>query len=339
MFIARKLGDVLRLHRGYDITKAQQSPGPYPVVSSSGISSFHSEYKFDGPGVIIGRKGSLGTSFYLSGQYWPHDTTLYVEDFKGNNPRYCYYLLKTLGLERYDVGASNPTLNRNHLHELDVRVPLPVVQERVASILSAYDDLIENNTRRIAILEEVARRIFEDWFVHFRAPGCDGVPMADSAIGPVPQGWEIATLESLCSRITDGAHHSPPSVEQGPRMLSVKDMRNWGFDFSECRLISQADFDDLVRNNCRPLVGDILVAKDGANLNKHTFLIEEDLDAVILSSIAILRPGPSVEKEFLVATLKSDDVSRRIKDSRTAAAIPRIILKDFRRLPVVLPPT
>jgi type I restriction enzyme, S subunit len=69
MFAPKKLGDVLRLHRGYDITKAQQSPGPYPVISSSGISSFHLEYKFDGPGVVIGRKGSLGTAFYLSGRY------------------------------------------------------------------------------------------------------------------------------------------------------------------------------------------------------------------------------------------------------------------------------
>src|SRR5580658_11142671 len=98
MFIPKKLGDVLRLHRGYDITKTQQSPGPYPVVSSSGVSSFHSDYKFHGPGVVIGHKGSLGTAFYIRGPYWPHDTTLYVEDFQGNIPRYCYYLLKTLGL-------------------------------------------------------------------------------------------------------------------------------------------------------------------------------------------------------------------------------------------------
>jgi type I restriction enzyme, S subunit len=197
MFNPKKLGDVLRLHRGYDITKAQQSPGPYPVVSSSGVTSFHSDYEFDGPGVIIGRKGSLGTVFYLNERYWPHDTTLYVDDVRGNNPRYCFYLLKTLGLERYDVGASNPTLNRNHLHELDVRVPLPVVQERIASILAAYDDLIENNTRRIAILEEMTRRIFEEWFVHFRAPGCERLPMVDSDIGPVLQGWQVKALGDI----------------------------------------------------------------------------------------------------------------------------------------------
>ena len=231
-------------------------------------------------------------------------------------------------------GTNISNLNQGILAQLEVPLPRLQVQERIATILSAYDDLIENNTRRIAILEEMARRIFEEWFVHFRAPGCEGLPMVESAVGPVPQGWEVATLESLCSRITDGAHNSPPSVDHGLPMLSVKDMRNWGFDFSESRSISQADFDDLVRNDCRPLSGDILIAKDGANLNKHTFLI----DAVILSSIAILRPNPSVEKEFIVATLKSDDVSKRIKNSRSGAAIPRIILKDFRRLPVILPP-
>lgn len=158
------LGDVLTLQRGFDITKAQQSDGPFPVVSSSGVNSYHADYKCEGPGVVIGRKGTLGTAFFLEGAYWPHDTSLWVRDFKGNDPRFCYYLLKSLGLEKYDVGSSNPTLNRNHLHLLYTRAPAPPAQRAIADILSAYDDLIENNTRRIAILEDMARRLFEEWF-------------------------------------------------------------------------------------------------------------------------------------------------------------------------------
>lgn len=157
------LGDVLTLQRGFDITKAQQSDGPFPVVSSSGVNSYHADYKCEGPGVVIGRKGTLGTAFFLEGAYWPHDTSLWVKDFKGNDPRFCYYLLKSLGLEKYDVGSSNPTLNRNHLHLLDTRAPAPQTQSAIADILTAYDDLIENNTRRIAILEDMARRLFEEW--------------------------------------------------------------------------------------------------------------------------------------------------------------------------------
>ena len=203
-----KLGNVLRLHRGYDITKAVQRPGPYPIVSSSGVGSYHDEHKFTGPGVVIGRKGSLGTAFYIPGPYWPHDTTLYVEDFKGNDPRYCYYLLKTMRLERFDVGAANPTLNRNHVHELEVDVVDVHAQFKTASILSAYDELIENNERRIAILAEMARRTYEEWFVHFRVPGCEDLPLVDSPVGQLPHGWEVARLGQVSSIVMG---QSPPS--------------------------------------------------------------------------------------------------------------------------------
>lgn len=119
----KPLGAIVTFQRGFDITKAEQEEGPYPVISSSGFKSTHSAYKIVGPGLVIGRKGSLGTVFYVRGRYWPHDTTLWVKDFHGNNPLYCYYLLKTLGLEQYDVGASNPTLNRNHIHGIEVPAP------------------------------------------------------------------------------------------------------------------------------------------------------------------------------------------------------------------------
>ena len=118
--------------RGYDITKAEQKHGDIPVVSSSGINSFHSEAKVDGPGVIIGRKGSLGTVHYVEGPYWPHDTTLWSKDLNGNHARFVYYFMHTLGLDRYDVGNSNPTLNRNHIHGLDIEIPEHQLQERSA---------------------------------------------------------------------------------------------------------------------------------------------------------------------------------------------------------------
>jgi type I restriction enzyme S subunit len=88
------LGDVLTLQRGFDITKNEQRPGSVPVVSSSGIGSLHNDYKAPGPGVVIGRKGSLGTVFFIDQPFWPHDTTLWVKDFKGNDPffwRYCRF--------------------------------------------------------------------------------------------------------------------------------------------------------------------------------------------------------------------------------------------------------
>src|SRR6266851_7059697 len=127
-------GDVVTLQRGFDITKKEQKQGSVPVISSSGISSYHDTAKVNGPGVIIGRKGSLGTVFYAEEDYWPHDTTLWVKDFHDNSPKFTYYFLNTLNLANLDVGASNPTLNRNHVHLLSVYWPPLPIQRQIAAI-------------------------------------------------------------------------------------------------------------------------------------------------------------------------------------------------------------
>jgi type I restriction enzyme S subunit len=209
-------------------------------------------------------------------------------------------------------------------------------QRHIARILGAYDDLIEVNRRRIAVLDEIARRLFEEWFVRFRFPGHPGRELPQ---GTLPERWTRVPLEQVCEKITDGSHHSPPSVETGRMMASVKDMCDWDFDLSGCRRISEENFGDLVRNGCRPLVGDILIAKDGANLNKHTFLMWRDVPVVLLSSIAILRPRKDIQREFLVALLRSLATSEAIKLMKSGAAIPRIVLRDFKRLDVMMPPS
>jgi type I restriction enzyme S subunit len=187
------LGSAITLQRGFDITKAEQTPGEVPIVSSSGVSSFHNNWKVIGPGVVIGRKGTLGTVHYLRENFWPHDTTLWVKDFKQSNPRFVAYFLKTLWLENFDTGASNPTLNRNHVHKIRVQYPKPAVQERIAAVLSAYDDLIENNRRRIALLEQMAEQFYREWFVRFRFPGYQQAKFERG----IPAGWLNRSLRNL----------------------------------------------------------------------------------------------------------------------------------------------
>lgn len=189
-----KLKDLVFFQRGYDITQAQQKPGVIPVISSSGVTSFHNEFKVNGPGVVIGRKGTLGAIHFTSDDYWPHDTTLWSKDFRGNDPRFVYYYLHTINFRRFDVGNSNPTLNRNHIHEISVAIPTICVQLSIVDILSAYDDLIENNRRRMALLEESARLLYREWFVRLRFPGYEHTRIVDG----VPKGWELRTaFESM----------------------------------------------------------------------------------------------------------------------------------------------
>jgi type I restriction enzyme S subunit len=107
-----------------------------------------------------------------------------------------------MGFERLDAGASNPSLNRNHIHTIPVRFPPLPVQRRIAGILSAYDELMENSQRRIRLLEAMARALYREWFVHFRFPGHEKHPRVASPLGDIPQGWEVKSIQQFGTVIT-----------------------------------------------------------------------------------------------------------------------------------------
>lgn len=199
------LGDVCELKRGYDLPNGSRRTGSVPVVSSSGPTGWHDEAKALAPGVVTGRYGTLGRVFYITEDYWPLNTSLYVRDFKGNEPRFVATLLRSMNLAQYDGAAAVPGLNRNHLHTLPVRVPDAGTQGAIADFVQAFDDLIENNRCRVEALEEMARAIYREWFVKFRYPGHGDVPLVDSAIGPIPEGWDAGKVSQLCSRVQAGA--------------------------------------------------------------------------------------------------------------------------------------
>lgn len=174
------LADLVYFQRGFDITQAAQVEGPYPVISSSGVTSYHNEYMVEGPGIVIGRKGTLGSVHFAPGPYWPHDTTLWSKRLNGNDPRFVLHFMRNLDLKRFNVGNANPTLNRNHIHDLKIRIPDLPTQRRIAEILSAYDDLIENNQRRMKLLEESARMLYQEWFVRLHFPGYEHTKIGSS---------------------------------------------------------------------------------------------------------------------------------------------------------------
>ena len=137
------LGDLLTFQRGHDLPKSEMQSGEYPVVGSNGIIGFHNEFTTNEPSVTIGRSGNVGNPFIYYGKTWSHNTTLYVKDFKRNDPVFIYYFLKTMDLSNYAGGSAVPTLNRNHIHTLPIRIPLnSQVQKKIGSLLKLFDDKI-----------------------------------------------------------------------------------------------------------------------------------------------------------------------------------------------------
>lgn len=147
------------LQRGFDIIKKDQVAGDVPVVSSGGIASYHNIAKVKGPGVVVGRKGTLGKVHYIDGNYWPHDTTLWVKDFKGHDPLFTSYFLKTLQFERYNSGASNPTLNRNTVHAELVAYPAIDEQGEIGRVLRMVDDKAKVHAQKHAALTDLFRTL------------------------------------------------------------------------------------------------------------------------------------------------------------------------------------
>ena len=162
------VGEQITLQRGFDITKKQQRPGDVPVVSSGGIKSYHDTSMVDAPGVVIGRKGSLGTVFFLDENYWPHDTTLWVKDFKGNDPKLVYYLLLGLDVKSLDSGAANPALNRNLVHPLAISWPEKNKQKKLVSALDALagniSDLEKIYSQKLDSIDELKKSILQKAF-------------------------------------------------------------------------------------------------------------------------------------------------------------------------------
>ena len=191
---ACRLGDVMTLKRGHDLPEHSRQEGDVPVVSSSGITGRHKEAKATAPGVVTGRYGTIGEVYFLQEDFWPLNTALYVIDFKGNDPRFTSYFLRNVLKGYQSEKAAIPGVDRNVLHEIKVRLPSLPEQLRITEILSAYDDLIDNNSRRMALLEDSARQLYREWFVRLRFPGHEHTPIVDG----VPQGWsKLPASEAL----------------------------------------------------------------------------------------------------------------------------------------------
>ncbi len=160
-----KLGDVAFFQRGHDLPKTQMNDGLIPVAGSNGVIGFHDKSTTKAPGITIGRSGNIGTPKFYNQDFWAHNTVLYVKDFKGNDEKFVFYFLNTMDLSGFNSGSAVPTLNRNHIHEIDVTIPPLEEQKAITEILSSLDDKIDLLHRQNQTLESLAGTLFRQWFI------------------------------------------------------------------------------------------------------------------------------------------------------------------------------
>ena len=306
--------------------------------------NFLGKSKLFGGEIIISNVGAnVGTVFkapYLKKPMSLAPNAICVK-LKGNNDFYYYWFKSRIGQYSIDSlvsGSAQPKFNKTHFKSMPIPVPPIHEQDEIASILSSLDDKIEVNKKICENLEAQAQALFKHWFVDF-APFKDG-KFVESELGLIPEGWRVATLNDVCIKITDGSHYSPKDDPNGTiPMLSVKDMQHNGFDYSSCKMINDEEYLKMKNNDCVPLKNDILVAKDGSYL-KEIFLCQKEVKQAVLSSIAIFRCNSDIiYPEILLQMLRLPKVRKDVGDNYVSgSALPRIVLKDFKKYCFIVAP-
>lgn len=358
-WIRTTIGEQATLQRGIDITKETQRHGPVPVVSSGGVSSFHDTAAVRGPGVVLGRKGVVGSVYYVESDYWPHDTTLWVKDFHGNDPRFVYYFFRWLAprLATMDVGSANPTLNRNHVHPIEVIWPPVAAQLRIAGFLGTLDDKIELNRRMSQTLESMARTLFKSWFVDFdpvranaegRDPDMLGGLSAlfpdsfvDSELGEIPKGWRVGRLGERLAELVSGARPRGGSTSDGVPSIGAENVTGLGrYDFSIEKFVPREFFLQLERKGAAIRDGDVLLYKDGAHVGRKTYFESgfPHAQCAVNEHVFILRAIRPEEQRFLFFWLDQAWMTEAIASLNSNSAQPGINQVGVRGLKLLVPP-
>lgn len=206
------LGNVLEVKYGKDHKKL--ADGQYPVYGSGGLMRYVDSKLYDGPSILIPRKGTLNNIMFVESPFWTVDTMFWsIINTDKVDPKFLFYSICKRDFASMNVGSAVPSMTVNILNDIQISYPKNIEdQRRIASILSSLDRKIELNNKINADLEEMAQAIFKNWFVDFE-PFKDG-KFVDSELGMIPEGWNVGTLGDFCNVFT-GKKNTNQAIEKG----------------------------------------------------------------------------------------------------------------------------
>lgn len=365
------LSDLITLQRGFDLPSTKREFGKIPVVASTGIVGFHNEVKVKAPGVVIGRSGSIGGGQYITSDFWPLNTTLWVKDFKGHHQRYIYYLLKNIDFSVFNVGSGVPTLNRNHLSSVLV-LDIPFEKEKnIADLVGSLDDKIELNRQMNTTLESMAQALFKSWFVDFD-PVIDnalaaGNPIPDELqakaaarlalgearkplpadiqalfpssfvlteeMGWIPEGWGI---ESLINMVDSISETYPLKKIDDVIFLNTGDILD-GTVLHD-NYSSTSELPGQAKKSIK--MGDILYSEIRPQNKRFAYINFDAQDYVVSTKLMVLRTKSSYDSLFCYFILKQEEtisILQHIAETRSGT-FPQITFKELGNIKVSLPP-
>lgn len=297
----------------------------FPVYGANGKIGFYDEYTHEKPTLMITCRGATCGNVHISdSKSYINGNAMAIDDLKTDkvNIKFLYYFFKSRGFKDVISGSAQPQITGQGLTK--VKIPLPPLdeQKRIAAILDKADAIRRKRQQAIQLADDFLRSVFLDMF---------GDPVTN------PKGWELRSLASLCRKITDGTHHSPPIVEKGVPYVTAKHLKKTGLEFHAKPWYVSEEEHKKIFSRCNPEKNDVLYIKDGATTGLAA-INEYDFEFSMLSSLALLKPNfELVNSEFLCMFLNHPRTKLVLTANMAGAAITRLTLAKIKDVKVPLP--
>ena len=335
------LGEVVEFldykRRPLNSRERAERKGSYPYYGASGPFDGVDDYLFDGRYLLVAEDGEnlnsrkLPVAFFATGKFWVNNHAHIIRGLPGlADDDFLKHWFAGNNISGYITGAAQPKLSQASMKRIRLLLPTYEAQRRITSILSAYDDLIENNTRRIAILEEIARRIYEEWFVRFRFPGHEGVRMVESELGFVPEDWTITTLGRLVQVNARSVRRGTEPAEI--RYVDISSVSTGSMDKKESMLFTQAP------GRARRIVqhGDVIWACVRPNRKSYSLVLDPEPNLLVSTGFAVLSPV-GAPWSFVYQCVTTDNFVSYLVNHAKGAAYPAVSAGDFENAKVLKP--
>lgn len=359
-----RLDDVATVRSGYAFKSTDWTDEGVPVikiqnvragrVDPSGCSFVSAEtaagaerYRLSDGDILVTMSGEIGSiGLVRSSDGWMQNQRVGKVEVRQDlcAPMFLYYALQHPDIKREmeatAYGAAQPNISPKLIGALEIPMPDKSVQVAVSEVLSAYDELIENNKRRIKILEATAQSIYKEWFVTFRYPGNESIPLVDSELGPIPVGWHARALGDALATVESGTRPKggiDPN-ERGIPSVGAENVTGIGqYDFSKEKFVSRMFFEAMKRGRVES--GDVLLYKDGAYIGRSSMFGDgfPHVECAINEHVFLLRSNDLLNQNYLYFWLSNSDTYEVVRSKNSNAAQPGLNQRDVKGVQIRVP--